>query len=146
MATLVDNLEREVLHVLLNVLVVELATDQTLDIEDSSPWVRGVLILSCVFVSVLTMLAPIASDRILLTCVTNETFIIVPSDIRWCDTVTLIIDEDFDFAALHDTDTRVGGSKIDTDDWASDLGVLDWDLVLSLDALSHEHHWREKDE
>jgi len=45
LAILVDNLEGEVLHVTLNVLVVELATDQTLDIEDGSLGVGGVLVL-----------------------------------------------------------------------------------------------------
>lgn len=51
LTTLVDNLEGEVLHVTLNVFVVELATDQTLDVEDGSLGVGCVLVLGWVMVS-----------------------------------------------------------------------------------------------
>lgn len=44
---LANNLEREVLHVLLNVLIAELAPDKTLDVKDCSVRVRGELILGC---------------------------------------------------------------------------------------------------
>jgi hypothetical protein len=47
LTTLVDNLEGEVLHVTLNILVVELAADQTLDVVDGSLGVGCVLVLGC---------------------------------------------------------------------------------------------------
>ena len=47
LTALVDNLEGEVLHVTLNVLVVELASDQTLDVVDGSLGVGCVLVLGC---------------------------------------------------------------------------------------------------
>jgi len=47
LTTLVNDLEREVLDVALNVLVLILATDKTLDVEDGPFWVRGILVLGC---------------------------------------------------------------------------------------------------
>ena len=47
LTTLVDNLEGEVLHITLNILVVELASDQTLDVVDGSLGVGCVLVLGC---------------------------------------------------------------------------------------------------
>ena len=47
LAALVDDLEGEVLHVTLNILVVELASDQTLDVVDGSLGVGCVLVLGC---------------------------------------------------------------------------------------------------
>jgi hypothetical protein len=71
-----NNLEREMLHVILNVLVVELATDQSLDIENGSLWVVGELILCSV---------------------SDKAFFIGEGDPRRCYSVTLIVDEDFDW-------------------------------------------------
>ena len=112
LAILVDDLEWEVLHVTLNVSVVKLATDHTFNVEDGPLGVRSVLVLGCSSLS-----ASIGKyTSLLLTCVSDESLIIVPCDIRWCDTVTLVVDQNFNLSALHDTNTRVGGSKIDTDD------------------------------
>lgn len=113
LSTLVDDLEREVLHVTLNVLVVELPADHALDVEDGPERVGCELILSCELVSARFFL----TCNVLRTGITDKTLVVVPGDIRRCDTVTLVVDKDLDLAALHDTDTGVGGSEIDTDDW-----------------------------
>jgi aminopeptidase-like protein len=65
----------------------------SLDIEDSVSRIRSGLVLSCV---------------------SDQTLLISEGDIRWSNSVTLIVDKNFDFALLHHTDARVGGSQIDT--------------------------------
>jgi hypothetical protein len=77
----------------------------------------------------------------LLTCVSDESLLIVPGDIRGGDTVTLVVDENLDLSALHDTDTRVGGSEIDTDDGARDGFVA---ALLCSGIGAKEHHGRKK--
>lgn len=47
LAILVDNGEWEVLHVTLDIPVVELATNKTLDVEDCPERVGGKLVLGC---------------------------------------------------------------------------------------------------
>jgi len=74
------------------------------------------------------------------TGVSDQSLVVVPGDVRWSDTVTLVVDQDFDLSALHDTDTRVGGSQIDTDDWASDGRVLERSLILSFGWSTEENH------
>lgn len=137
LTVLVNDLEGEVLHVALNILVVELASDQTLDVEDGSLGVRGVLVLgwSCCQ----RMLAESMGGG-QLTCVSNKSLLVVPCDVRRSDTVTLVVDENFDLAALHDTNTRVGGSKIDADDGARN-GLV---TLLCSGASAEEHHGRKK--
>jgi hypothetical protein len=122
LAIAVDDLEREVLHVGLDILVREFTTDQTLDIEDSTEGVRGVCRLL-----VSGSLPPIqdrSSLTLVLRGVTDQTFLIGPGDIRRSDTVTLVVDEDIDVSTLHDTNTGVRGSQIDTNDGALDLSLL----------------------
>jgi hypothetical protein len=97
LSVLLHNLEGEVLDILLNVALAELSSNKTLDVEDGAVRVGGELVLCGV---------------------TDKALLVVPCDPRRCDTVTLVVDEDLDLAALHDTNTRVGGSKIDTDDCA----------------------------
>ena len=80
------------------------------------------------------------------TGVSNQSLVVVPGDIRWSDTVTLVVDEDFDLSALHDTDTGVGGTQINTDDWTSNGGVLERSLVLSLGWSTEENHWSDENE
>jgi len=45
LSILANDLEWKVLHVTLNILVIELASDKTLDVKDGPVRVRGVLIL-----------------------------------------------------------------------------------------------------
>jgi hypothetical protein len=40
-----------------------------------------------------------------LTCVSDKSLLVVPGDVRGSDTVTLVVDQNLDLAALHDTDT-----------------------------------------
>lgn len=98
LSVLLNNLEGEVLDILLNVTLAELSSDKTLDVEDGAVRVGGELVLCGV---------------------TDKALLVVPCDPRRCDTVTLVVDEDLDLAALHDTNTGVGGSEINTDDCAS---------------------------
>lgn len=100
LAVLLDDLEGEVLDILLNVALAVLPADETLDVEDGAARVGGELVLCGV---------------------TDEALLIVPCDPRRCNTVTLVVDENLDLAALHDTNARVGGSKINTDDCGSEL-------------------------
>lgn len=74
-----------------------------------------------------------------LTCVSDKSLLVVPSDIRGSDTVTLVVDENLDLSAFHDTDTRVGGSQIDTNDGTGD-GFLAALLCSGIGAK--EHHGR----
>ena len=57
----------------------------------------------------------------MLTCVSDKSLLVVPGDVRGSDTVTLVVDENLDLAALHDTNARVGGSEINTDDCGIEL-------------------------
>ena len=94
LAVLVDDLVGEKLLVLLNGAVLKTTTDQTLDIEQSLSGVDGGLILGSL---------------------TNQTLIVGERNVRGSDTVTLIVGDDLNAAVLVDTDTGVGGTKIDTD-------------------------------
>jgi hypothetical protein len=75
------------------------------------------------------------------TCVSDKSLLVVPGDVRGSDTVTLVVDENLDLSALHDTDTRVGGSQIDTDDGTRDCLVA---AVLCAGIGAKEHHGRKK--
>lgn len=75
----------------------------------------------------------------MLTCVSDKSLLVVPGDVRGSDTVTLVVDKNLDLSALHDTDTRVGGSQIDTDDRARD-GFFAALLCSGIGAK--EHHGR----
>lgn len=131
-----NDLEWKVLHVLLHVSIAELASNQSLDVENSSLRVAG---------------------KLILCGVSNEAFIVGESDPGRCDTVTLIVGEDFDygearlvcrrqlklwtdltFAILHDTDTRVCGTQINTDHWTSHGIVLQRCLVVGVGQCRKE--------
>jgi hypothetical protein len=60
--------------------------------------------------------------------------------------LTLIVDHDLDFSVLHDTDTRVSGSEIDTNNGAGDrVGVvLERLLALSVGRL-RQHQAADED-
>lgn len=99
------------LHISLDILVVELSSNETpvtslvssqleiyilkiylLDIKDGVLWVGSSLILSCV---------------------TNQPLAVFSEgNIGGSDTVPLIIDEDFDLSAFHDTNTSEEGPNI----------------------------------
>ena len=93
--TTINDLEGEVLDILLDVALVVLPSNKTLDVEDGAAGVAGELVLCGV---------------------TDKALLVVPGDPRRSDTVTLIVDENLDLAALHNTNARVGGSEINTDD------------------------------
>jgi hypothetical protein len=139
-----------VLDVVLDILVLELAADEsflgmsashlgfgacTYDIENGSGGVGRGLILGCV---------------------SNQALVVRESHPTRRYPVTLIVDEDLDwtelghcrwtsgrqtFSVLHDADARVGRAQIDADDRATDLGVLgvrDGLLVLGAGRLKEE--------
>jgi len=89
----VDDLEWEVLHIGLNLRICELATNQTLRIEDSVDWVHGDLVLGGI------------SDQTLGICESDE---------GRSGTVSLVVGDNFDSVITENTNTRVGSSQIDT--------------------------------
>ena len=76
------NLEGPVLHVVLDGLLRELSTDESLGVEDGVLGVSGNLILSRV---------------------TNESLLLGEGDIRWGGVVTLVVGDDFDLVVLPHT-------------------------------------------
>jgi hypothetical protein len=100
LGVLVDNLEWEILLVVLDSLVAELSTDETFDIVDSVSWIDGGLVLGSL---------------------TNESFLLVEGNDGWSDTVTHVVENDVNLAVFVNTDARVGGTEIDTNDWALDV-------------------------
>lgn len=77
-------LEGEVLDISLNLLLGHLAADEALDVIDG---VEGV------------------SRGLVLGGISDQSLLIGEGDIRGRDTVSLIVDENFDLALLHHTDT-----------------------------------------
>jgi len=122
LAILLDNLEGVVLDVLLDVLVIELATNHTLDVEDSALGVGGILVLGGV---------------------TNEALLIGEGNVRRGNTVSLVVDKNLDLAVLHHTNTRVSGSQINTNNIPVALGGV---LLLSVGSVSKERQRRDEDE
>jgi hypothetical protein len=94
LAGTVDDLEGEVLHIGLNLSIGELATDETLSIEDSVGGVHGDLVLGGI---------------------TDETLGVGEGDERGSGAVTLVIGNDFAAILTEDTDARVRRAEIDTD-------------------------------
>mmetsp|Transcript_7714 Transcript_7714/g.23772 ORF Transcript_7714/g.23772 Transcript_7714/m.23772 type:complete len:316 (+) Transcript_7714:1455-2402(+) len=103
------HLEREVLHVVLHIRVVELAADQTLGVEDGVRGVHGHLVLGGV---------------------TDQTLGVGEGDVRRGGTVTLVVGDHFAAIVLPDSHTRVGGTQIDTD--ARSLNALACHCVVVL--------------
>ena len=85
-ATFVDDLEREVLHVRLNLCIIELAPDEPLGVEDGVVGVHGDLVLGSV---------------------TNQSLTLAEGDIGGGGTVTLVVGNNFNTVILPDTDTTV---------------------------------------
>jgi hypothetical protein len=59
----------------------------------------------------------------------------------------LVVGDDLNLSVLHNTDTRVGGSQVNTDNGAGDsiAVLLDGFLVLGMCCLS-QHQTADKDE
>jgi len=91
-----SDLERPQFHVGLHVLIVYVTTDQTLGIEHGVLGVAGSLVLGGI-------------TNQSLTTVGGE------SHVGGGGSVTLVVGNDFDLVVLPHTDTRVGGTQIDTD-------------------------------
>lgn len=68
-------------------------------------------------VSVVFLMKP--ASGVLLTCVSHKSLLVIPSNVGWCDTVSLVVDHDFNLAALHDANTGVSSSKIDSNNYIS---------------------------
>ena len=94
LGSLLDDLERPVLHIGLNLSVVKTATNETLGIEDSVVGVHGDLVLGGI---------------------TDETLGVGETDERGGGAVTLVVGNDFNAVVTEDTHTGVGGSQINTD-------------------------------
>jgi hypothetical protein len=92
------NFEGPVFHIRLDNGIIELSADESLGIEDGVVRVFGGLIFGSI---------------------TDESFGFGEGDIRRSGSVTLIIGDDFDSVILPDSDTRVGGSEIDSDSFRS---------------------------
>ncbi len=84
LATLVDHLEGEVLHVGLDLSILELSSDETLGVEDGVGGVHGDLVLRGI---------------------TDQTLSVREGHIRGCCSVTLVVGDDFDTVVLPNTDT-----------------------------------------
>jgi hypothetical protein len=78
----------------LNTRVSELTSNQTLGVEDSVDSVHGSLRLGSI---------------------SDKTLSLREGNVRWGGTITLVIGDDLNAIILPDTDTGIGGSKIDSD-------------------------------
>lgn len=93
LGSLVNDLERPVLHVGLDLGISPLSTNQSLGVENGVVRVHGDLVLGGI---------------------TNESLRVVESDIRRGGSVTLVVGNDFDSVVLPDSDTGVGGTEINS--------------------------------
>lgn len=58
-----------------------------------------------------------------LTCISDETFFVIPCDVRRRDTVALVVDEDFHLSILHDADAGISRAQVDADDCRGSAGI-----------------------
>ncbi|GIX61526.1 NAD-specific glutamate dehydrogenase [Babesia caballi] len=93
----------EQLHVVLHLLVVELATDESLDVEDGVCEVDG---------------------RVALSGFSHLLHIVGERDVRRGDTVSHFVGDDLHAAILVDADTAVGRTQVNTDDGPLDCEAL----------------------
>ena len=84
LASLVDNFEGEVPIISINLSIAELATDETLSVEDGIARVHGDLVLGSI---------------------SNQSLTLTESDIRKGGTVTLVVGNNLNTVILPDTDT-----------------------------------------
>lgn len=112
LATLVDDLEGEVLHIGLNLGVVELASDEALCVENCVDWVHRNLVLRGVTDKTFCICEGDESRAILALCRMQQGA--WEYSRRGCS-VTLVVGNDLDAVISEDADTRVCGAKINTD-------------------------------
>ncbi|GBE58785.1 NAD-specific glutamate dehydrogenase, putative [Babesia ovata] len=111
-SALVDNGVRQELHVVLHLLVVELASNEPLDVEDSVGVVDGGVTFGS-----FSHLGHVVHER----------------DVRGGDTVSHFVGDDLHPAVLVDTDTGVGGTQVNTDDGSLDCkALIDVAITLTL--------------
>ena len=93
-------------------------TNQTLGVEDGVIGVYGDLILGGI---------------------TNQTLGISESDIRGGGTVTLVVGNDLHSSILPVPNTRVGGTQINTNDWAffNHFFVVVWTQQKKIKGIEH---------
>lgn len=94
LAALVDDLEREMLHVGLDLSIGKLATDEALCVKDGVDWVHGDLVLGGI---------------------SDQTLGVGEGDEGWGGSVSLVVGDNLNAIISEDTHARVGGSEIDTD-------------------------------
>jgi hypothetical protein len=92
LATFVNDLERPVLHVGLNLGIGELSTNQSLGVEDGVVRVHGDLVLGGI---------------------SDQSLRVVEGDVRGSGSVSLVVGDDLDSLVGPDTDTRVGCTLFD---------------------------------
>jgi hypothetical protein len=100
LGVLIHDFEWKIFFIVLDLFVVIFSTDQSLDVVDSVGWIDGSLVFSGF---------------------TNESFLLVEGDDGWSDSITHIVKNNINLAIFVNTDTRVGGTKINTDNWAFNL-------------------------
>lgn len=90
LATLVNDLERPVLHVGLDLGVGELSSDQSLSVKDGVVGVHGDLVLGSI---------------------SDKTLRVVEGDVGRGGSVTLVVGDNLDTVGLPDTDTTEGSAN-----------------------------------
>jgi hypothetical protein len=90
----INNIEWPMFHIGLNGGISKFSADKSFGVEDCVGWVHGDLVFGGI---------------------SDQSFGIVESNVRWGGSVTLVVGDNFDFTVLEDTDARVRGSEIDTD-------------------------------
>ena len=101
LATLVEDGEGEVLDIGLNLGVAELASDETLRVEDGVVGVHGDLVLGGI---------------------TNQTLGVGEGNEGWGGPVALVVGDDLNAIVLPDTDARVGGAQVDANSFCGHYG------------------------
>lgn len=113
LAALVEYSEWPVLHVRLYFSIVEFTTDQSFGIEDS---VVGVLEIAA-GVSVQKLWDPTVRTYhgdLILGGISDQTFLVVESDVGWCGSVSLVVGDYLNSVAPEDSHARVRGTEIDS--------------------------------
>jgi hypothetical protein len=78
------NLKWPVFYFLLDDVVVEISPDESLGIENGVQWVLGGLVVGSI---------------------TDQSFVLSETDVRWCGSVTLLVGDDLDSIVFPETDT-----------------------------------------
>ena len=93
LGSLVNDLERPVLHIGLDLGIGPLSSNKSLGVENSVVGVHGDLVLGGI---------------------TNESLRVVESNVGRSGSVSLVVGNDFDSVVLPDSDTGVGGTEINS--------------------------------